>query len=132
MQRRSAYLIPSLSHIFFIIIFVILIMKGDGLLLDGDTGYHIRAGDYIIEKLAVPTEDIFSYITPPLEWTAHEWLAEVIMSIIHQQSGMNGIVIFYSTLIAFSFYIFLKLLNLSYSNIGVCQDNCRTKSSRPG
>jgi len=90
MQRRSAYLIPSLSHIFFIIIFVILIMKGDSLLLDGDTGdgdtgYHIRAGDYIIEKLAVPTEDIFSYITPPLEWTAHEWLAEVIMSIIHQQ-----------------------------------------------
>lgn len=117
MPRRSAYLIPSLSHIFFIIIFVILIMKGDVLLRDGDTGYHIRAGDYIIEKLAVPTEDIFSYITPPLEWTAHEWLAEVIMSIIHQQSGMNGIVIFYSTLIAFSFYIFLKLLNLSYSNI---------------
>ena len=117
MGRKSAYLIPSLSHLFFIIIFTIVIMKGDGLLLDGDTGYHIRAGDYIVEKLSVPKEDIFSYINPPLKWTAHEWLAEVMMSIIHKHTGMNGIVIFYSILIAFSFYLFLKLLNSNYKNI---------------
>jgi hypothetical protein len=50
--------------------------------------------------MSVPKYDIFSYISPPLSWTAHEWLSEVIMATVHKFFGLTGIVIFFSFMIA--------------------------------
>ena len=37
---------------------------GKGLVLDGDTGWHIRTGEYILQNGTVPHQDIFSYSKP--------------------------------------------------------------------
>ncbi len=47
---------------------------------DGDTGWHLAAGRYIIDHLAVPRQDPFSYTFAGAPWMAHEWLAEVIFA----------------------------------------------------
>ena len=117
MISKKYYFIPSFSQIIFIIIFIGLLIKGEGLLGDGDTGYHIRAGEYIIENFTVPVVDIFSYHSPPLAWTAHEWLAEVIMAIIYNHLGLTGVVIFFSVLLVFTFYLFFRLLFQYNKNI---------------
>lgn len=81
MMKIQRYLIPSISDIIFISVFLYLSLSiGNSLLNDGDTGYHIRAGDYIIENLSIPKKDLFSYHYPPFPWTAHEWLSEVVMA----------------------------------------------------
>jgi len=116
-MKKISFILPSLEEIFFLIILLGVTISGASLLSDGDTGYHIRAGEYILQTGSIPKEDIFSYLSPPPEWTAHEWLAEVIMAIVHHFSGLTGVVIFYSILISFSFYLFFILLHKTYENI---------------
>ncbi len=50
------------------------------LYIDGDTGWHIAAGRWILENLAVPRTDSFSFSAPGTRWVAHEWLPEAIMA----------------------------------------------------
>lgn len=121
LEKARGLFIPSIADILFLTIFLYLsLFAGKTLLGDGDTGYHIRAGEYIIETLSVPTRDIFSYRTPPLQWTAHEWLSEVVMALIHKISGLTGVVLFFSFLIAFTYYIFFRIIRRQGGNILLC------------
>ena len=116
--RRSRSLLPSIADIIFLGVFFFLTLSGDGRLLgDADTGYHVRAGEFIIDKLAIPQADIFSFLTPPLPWTLHEWLSEVIMAVVHRFAGLTGIVIFFSFLIALSSYLVFQWLLKPRSNL---------------
>ncbi|MBI5560334.1 MAG: hypothetical protein HY883_03580 [Deltaproteobacteria bacterium] len=103
--------LPPIADFLFVALFIMFVFfKGHGLLDDGDTGYHIRAGEFIINTLTVPKSDIFSFRTPPLPWTAHEWLSEVIMAVIHRAFGLTGIVIFFSFLISSVYFLLFKIM----------------------
>jgi hypothetical protein len=118
LKNKSKYFVPSLSHFLFLANFLILLFsQGKSLLYDGDTGYHIRAGEYILDTFSIPRHDIFSFLTPPLPWTAHEWLSEVIMALIHRASGLTGIVIFFALLISIVYYLLLKVIQKERGNI---------------
>lgn len=106
-----ANFIPSIPDIFFVTIFFCLFFSSKSTLLaDCDTGYHIRAGEYIIRTLSVPKFDIFSFHTPAIPWTAHEWLSEVIMAVIHGMFGLTGIVAFFAFLLALTAYLLFNML----------------------
>lgn len=116
--QQSSKFLPSIGHIIFLGTFFILTLGGDERLLgDGDTGYHIRAGEYILNNLTIPRTDIFSYLTPPLQWTLHEWLSEVVMAIVHRLAGLTGIVIFFAFLISLGCYLAFDLLLRPRSNL---------------
>jgi len=117
-EHRSRNLLPSIADIIFLGIFFFLTLSGDQTLLgDADTGYHVRAGEFIIDNLSLPHADIFSFLTPPLQWTLHEWFAEVIMAHVHRIAGLPGIVILFSFLIALSSYLAFELLLKPRSNV---------------
>jgi hypothetical protein len=102
---------PSIASIVFISVFLSQIFfTTGGLLSDCDTGYHIRAGEYILNTHSIPTHDMFSFLSPPLPWVAHEWLPEIIMAGIHKISGLSGIVIFFSLLISIVYCFLFKIL----------------------
>jgi hypothetical protein len=86
-------------------------------LSDADTGWHIRAGEFILATFSVPSQDIFSFITPPPDWINHSWLSEVIMAFVHQSLGLTGIVIFFSLLISLSYSMLFKLMQKERGNI---------------
>ncbi len=117
MIKKSSLLIPSIEDVLFISTFLYLSFAGQGLLADGDTGYHIRAGDFMLDALAFPFKDPFSYLHPPLAWTAHEWLSEIIMALIHRQFGLTGIVLFFGFIIASAYYLLFKVVQTYKSNI---------------
>ena len=118
MQSFSRNLIPSVADIFFVIIlFCLFFSSKSGLLGDCDTGYHIRAGEYMIRTHSVPKFDIFSLHTPAIPWTAHEWLAEVIMAVIHGLYGLTGVVAFFSCLLALTTYLLFKILRSYQTDI---------------
>jgi len=125
MKDRRRNLVPSIADVVFLGIFLFLASGGDGRLLgDADTGYHIRAGEFILDNRRIPDTDIFSFLTPPLPWTLHEWLAEVIMALMHRLAGITGVAILFSFLIALSGYLIFTLLlkkraNLIFSSIAV-------------
>src|SRR5436190_18406110 len=109
MNSQTRFWLPSFADIFFCCSFLRLILSSDNWLLnDGDAGYHIRAGEYILHNFSVPKYDIFSYISPPLPWIAHEWLSEVIMALVHGFAGLTGIVIFFSFLIGLTYFVLFR------------------------
>src|SRR5215510_1476145 len=82
MKRLAGFLLPSISEMVFLSVFLLLALQhGQSLLRDGDTGYHIRTGEFIIQNWTIPEQDIFSFRSPPVPWTAHEWLSEIIMAV---------------------------------------------------
>ena len=60
---------------------------------DGDSGWHLAAGRYIVEHLTIPTTDPFSYTFQGQPWVAHEWLSEVALYGSFAVSGWSGVVI---------------------------------------
>jgi hypothetical protein len=117
-SKIVSFLTPSISAIILISVFLSQIFSAAyGLLKDCDTGYHIRAGEYILDNLLIPKHDMFSFLSPPISWTAHEWLSEVIMAAIHGIFGLTGTVIFFAILISFVFYLLFKILQSLKANI---------------
>jgi len=119
MRRFTTYFIPSIGQFLFISIFLVLAVMPTGkqMLADADTGYHIRAGEYILANFAVPRHDIFSFRSPPLPWTAHEWLSEVIMALLHRVSGITGLVIFFIFLISLTYFLLYRHLRTRQRNV---------------
>jgi hypothetical protein len=117
-RSRKRILLPSLADTLFLGVLFFLTLSGDQTLLgDADTGYHVRAGEFILDHLTIPQNDIFSYLNPPLPWTLHEWFAEIVMAEVHRLAGLSGIVIFFSIVIALSSYLAVELLLKPCSNI---------------
>lgn len=106
----SRWLMPSIGEVLFVCIFLWTLSMGAKLLNDGDTGWHIVTGNIIIKTMQVPSSDPFSYTNPGIPWTAHEWLAEVIMSAAHSLGGLNAVVAGTAFIIALTFYLLYRYL----------------------
>ncbi|MEO8132019.1 MAG: hypothetical protein ABJF23_14195 [Bryobacteraceae bacterium] len=88
--------IPSLSDFFFLAVTLWMFASGQGwnqLLMDGDTGWHIRTGEYILDHHAVPLTDLFSFSKAGAPWFAWEWLADVIYGALFRSLGLKGVVL---------------------------------------
>jgi len=95
--------LPSLSDVLFGALVVWLFVAGsgwEGLLTDGDTGWHIRVGDYILETRSAPTRDLFSFSKEGEPWYAWEWLADVAFALAHRRWGLAGVAVFSGLLIS--------------------------------
>ncbi|MHB8528498.1 MAG: hypothetical protein ACYC8V_03185 [Caulobacteraceae bacterium] len=61
------------------------------ILNDGDTWWHLAAGDWIIAHRAPPHLDPFSYTRAGAPWLAHEWFSEVLLSIAYRLADWRGV-----------------------------------------
>jgi hypothetical protein len=87
---------PSLSDLAFLTPILVLFWCTTGvgwLLTDSDTGWHIRAGEWILKTGRVPATDLFSFTKADQPWFAWEWLSDVLMAGIHRDFGLAGIVL---------------------------------------
>ena len=116
-----SFLLPSVGNIVFVSIFWLLVfVSTSGLLADGDTGYHIKTGEIILRNWIVPSRDLYSFHSPPLPWTAHEWLSEVIMGTVFDWWGLTGIVVFFAFLLAFAHWLLYKHLKSKSDDFVLC------------
>ena len=93
-MRRAAWLRPTLADLLLVSLVGWLFVAGQGwavLLADGDTGWHIRAGEWILDTRSIPSRDIFSFSRPSEPWYAWEWLADVLFAILHRSRGLAGV-----------------------------------------
>jgi hypothetical protein len=97
--------VPSLSDLFFIALIAWLFMSSGehgwkSLLSDADVGWHIRTGEYVLNRHAVPHHDLYSFSKPGAPWYAWEWLTDVIDALLFRASGLKGVVLMAGLLIA--------------------------------
>lgn len=96
---------PSLVDGFFAILLLALFSRPVNwyaLLADGDTGWHIRTGEWILQTRSVPVEDLFSFSWPGQPWFAWEWLADVLFALFHRWYGLTGVVALTALVLCFS------------------------------
>jgi hypothetical protein len=97
-------LLPSFADCFFVALLGWIFMAGSGgwsaLLADGDIGWHIRAGQYILSTHSVPHADLFSFSRAGQPWFAWEWLADIVFALLYGAAGLKGVVLLAGLLIA--------------------------------
>lgn len=73
--------------------------------INQDIGRHLAAGKITWQSYNVPKTNLFSYTEPDQPFINHHWLAEVIFYLLNSASGLKGLIIFKSFLLALSFFI---------------------------
>lgn len=109
MASRRAIL-PDLAGIWGLIVFLTLTaVAGSRALKDGDTLWHIKMGQVMLERGEVLKQDLFSHTANGQPWHAHEWLSEIIMAVLHGWAGLPGVTIFYFALVGLTFSLLYKV-----------------------
>ncbi len=85
--------IGSLALVLFVFAIATGLIFSPALFNDGDTGWHIAAGQWILGHWAVPDIDPFSFTHAEGKWTAHEWLAEAVMAAAFSQGSWSGLAV---------------------------------------
>jgi hypothetical protein len=94
-EKAVARFLPSLTDVAFLmpILFIFVKLAGARTLLgDGDTGWHVRTGEWMLANGRVPTVDMFSFSRPGAPWFAWEWLWDLGAAMLHQRWGMSAVV----------------------------------------
>jgi len=98
MKLRNFFIrcFPSLNDFAFLVPAILLFCLMGGvasMLVDADTGWHIRAGEWILDNRRLPTADFFSFTKPGQPWFAWEWLWEVSFAWLYRLAGMAGVIL---------------------------------------
>jgi hypothetical protein len=103
------FFLPSVRDIIFIFLFwsVLAGPLSNRPLADADIGWHIRTGEQILATHALPRTDPFSSTMQGQPWFAWEWLYDLLLGILQQAGGLNGVVWLCALLVAAVFAILL-------------------------
>ena len=71
----------------------VLALLSPAIFNDGDTYWHISAGQWMLAHRAVLDHDVFSRTLFGKPWTTGEWLAEVLMAGAYGLAGWSGVAI---------------------------------------
>ena len=77
----------------FVLLVVAYLIFSPRLFNDGDTSWHLAAGQLILDTHSVPESDPFSLTAASKAWTAHEWLAEVAMAAAFRAASWGGVAV---------------------------------------
>ncbi|HLJ69136.1 MAG TPA: hypothetical protein VKX16_17415 [Chloroflexota bacterium] len=71
--------------------------------LDTDFWWHLKVGQYIAARHAVPSHDFMTYTFAGHAWTDHEWLSELTMWALYRLAGFWGPICFFAFVICTAF-----------------------------
>ncbi len=104
-------LLPSATDLLFLILLFSWSMGAlaPRLLGDAGIGWHIYNGRLMLQAHAITRVDPFSVSMSGHTWYAWEWLYDGIIAIIHDHSGLIGVVLFTAFFIASTFALTMRL-----------------------
>jgi hypothetical protein len=103
---------PSLFDIIFII-WVIVVPVGFGSRLinsDGDMARHIRLGESILDRGALPRTDFFSHTMAGQPFIAFEWGSEVVFALAYRAAGLAGVAVLSGLVLALTYALVARFL----------------------
>ena len=112
-------LLPSLTDLAFLlpVIFLFTRMQGASTMLgDGDTGWHIRTGEWILANGRVPVSDFFSFTKAGEPWYAWEWLWDVTFAGLYHHGGLATVVVASILVLCLTFALLFRLISRHTTN----------------
>ncbi|MBV8730504.1 MAG: hypothetical protein JO336_11930, partial [Acidobacteriia bacterium] len=92
--HSKAVLLPAFPELFLGVLLLVAFGHAgswQAMLMDGDTGWHIRAGEFILRSGAVPQHDLFSFSRPDQPWFAWEWLTDVLFALCYRWGSLQAV-----------------------------------------
>jgi hypothetical protein len=123
-MRRILTLIknpPRIPELLFAAVLIWMFATGQGwtvLLADGDTGWHIRNGEQIIDTRTVPYSDAFAFGSAGRPWFSWEWLSDVMFAALFRGGGLKAVSVFCGIVIAASISILFR--HMAWRSVGSC------------
>lgn len=114
-----AHFLPSLTDLAFAMPLIFIFGRMDGarsLLYDGDTGWHIRTGEWILAHHRVPHTDLFSFSRPGAPWFAWEWLWDAMFGMLHLRWGLPAVVLASLATICLTTVLLFRLIRRKCNN----------------
>lgn len=120
LPARARWLVPSLLDCVLVSLLVWQFAAGGRwitLLADGDTGWHIRTGEYVLAERTWPRQDLFSFSKPGEQWFAWEWLAGVALALAHRAAGLAGVAFLAALVIVLAALIVFRRMIRAGANV---------------
>lgn len=92
--KISNYFPAPLVLFAFLLSFIVIYSVGNPILGDYDMGWHIAAGDLIRSTGNISPSDPWGFSGNRETWHNHSWLWDILLSIVHQLGGIQGVFIF--------------------------------------
>ena len=118
--NRIVRFLPALTDAAFLLPLLFLFVRMTGgyfLLGDGDTGWHLRAGEWMLRNGRVPDKDIFSYTKAGEPWFAWEWLWDLTFGWLHLHAGMAAVLAATMLVLCCTFAILFRLVRRNCPNV---------------
>lgn len=95
MAKRADNVVKSKipAVVFPLLLFVFAFIFTFNNIFEGDTFWHLKLGQYILQTHSFPFHDIFSYTFAGMRIYPVEWLFEVTLYAIYSLSGIAGIIV---------------------------------------
>ncbi len=114
------FIVPSIADCVFVSVLMWLFFLGSGataLLGDGDTGWHIRAGEWVLAEGQFPHHDLFSFSMEGRQWFAWEWFSDVLFALLHGAWGLRALVLLAGIVIAATAALLLRFMVWNGANL---------------
>jgi hypothetical protein len=68
-----------------------------------DLAYQVRAGELILATGAIPVTDTFTFTAHGAAWVDQQWLAQVLLALVHRVGGWEVLAVLRAVLVATAF-----------------------------
>lgn len=94
-EKIAVFLLPNIGDILFVLLLWFPLWLSPSFVFgDGSTGWHLVAGNYILDTHSIPHQDLFSYTMKDAPWVAYEWLSDALMALSVRAGGLNLLAVF--------------------------------------
>jgi hypothetical protein len=108
-KNSKAAFLPEPAGLFGLAIFwTLFLLSGQKSLMCGDTLWHIKVGQVMLDSGQILTHDVFSHTVANKAWTAHEWLSEVFMAFCYNLGGLPGVTLVFFVIVSISMALLFK------------------------
>ncbi len=83
---------------FFFTLGALILLTQDPLVVSPDMGWHIRAGERIVQSLSIPKTAWFTFSVPNFQWIDHEWAQQIFIYGAWHYLGLPGVRLLFGTL----------------------------------
>lgn len=84
---------PELAQLAAALVAFAVVLFAPGVFNDGDTYWHLAAGDWMLTHGQILRRDVFSYSHAGQPWITHEWLTELAMAAAFRLGSWSGLLI---------------------------------------
>lgn len=111
-RSLRSWIVPDVAMLMSLLTVIWCLFLFDGtqqLFRDSDTGWHIRAGEAILDGKGLPRVDNWSLTRSGQSWFAWEWGADVLMGAAHRLGGMAWVAGLYALVLAACTWVWFHL-----------------------